>query len=311
MDHARVLQFLSDCQARGEDCVLVTVCAVEGSSMRDPGTIMGVASDGSFAGSLSGGCIENAVVAEAIDALKADAPRVVRFGAGSPYLDIKLPCGGGLDVHFQPRIAPGVVQACLQSHANREPFSLEIAGGVEHLPAWKPLHFDGAKGVFGHWPTPLLQIIGHGAGVGALAGLARTMGCDVRVLSPDLRIIEALGNDRIPATRLERSDQTDALASDAWTATVFLFHDHDWEIELMLRAFELPHFYLGAMGGRKAHSQRCDALAARGATPEQLTAIRAPIGLFHSSRDPQTLALSTLAEVIRTYQGADFEAALG
>lgn len=62
--------------------------------MRNPGTIMGVAQDGSFAGSLSGGCIENAVVAEALEALKEDAPRMVRFGAGSPYLDIKLPCGG-------------------------------------------------------------------------------------------------------------------------------------------------------------------------------------------------------------------------
>lgn len=279
--------------------------------MRDPGTIMGVASDGSFAGSLSGGCIENAVVAEAIDALKADAPRLVRFGAGSPYLDIKLPCGGGLDVHFQPRIAASVVQACLQSHARREPFSLVIADGVEHSPDWKPSHFDGAKGAFGHWPTPLLQIIGHGAGVGALASLARVMGCDVRVLTPDLRIIESLENEGIPSVRLERSDQTDALASDPWTATVFLFHDHDWEIELMLRAFELPHFYLGAMGGRKAHAQRCEALAARGAAPEQVSAIRAPIGLFHSSRDPQTLALSTLAQVIRAYQDADYVAQTG
>ena len=70
--------------------------------MRNPGTMMGVAQDGSFEGSLSGGCIENAVVAEALDTLKAGAPRVVRFGAGSPYLDITLPCGGGLDLLLAP-----------------------------------------------------------------------------------------------------------------------------------------------------------------------------------------------------------------
>ena len=70
--------------------------------MRNPGTIMGVAEDGSFAGSLSGGCIENAVVAEALEVLKKAKSRIVRFGAGSPYLDIRLPCGGGLDLLFQP-----------------------------------------------------------------------------------------------------------------------------------------------------------------------------------------------------------------
>lgn len=289
----------------------MTVCAVQGSSMRDPGTIMGVASDGSFAGSLSGGCIENAVVAEAIDALKADAPRLVRFGAGSPYLDIKLPCGGGLDVHFQPRIAASVIDACLHSIRERAPFSLLIADGAAHSPEWMAPDFNGVSGAFGYWPTPCLQIVGHGAGVEALSGLARTMGCDVKVFTPDLRIIEALHAADISAVRLERADQTEMLASDPWTATVFLFHDHDWEIELMLRAFDLPHFYLGAMGGRKAHAQRCEVLAARGATSEQLAAIHAPIGLFHSSRDPQTLALSTLAEVIRTYQDTDFEGQTG
>ena len=50
--------------------------------------------DGSFVGSLSGGCIENAVVAEACEALADGRGRIVRFGAGSPYLDIRLPCGG-------------------------------------------------------------------------------------------------------------------------------------------------------------------------------------------------------------------------
>ena len=102
MDNRRVFQFLNDCLTKGETAVLVTVIAVEGSSMRGPGTHMGVAVDGSFVGSLSGGCIENAVVAEALEALQAGEARTVRFGSGSRYIDIKLPCGGGLDIHFLP-----------------------------------------------------------------------------------------------------------------------------------------------------------------------------------------------------------------
>ena len=56
---------------------------------------------------------------------------------------------------------------------------------------------------------------------------------------------------------------------------------------------------------------RTEAVLAKGVIQKMIDTIRAPIGVFHSSRDPQTLALSTLAEVIRAYQDTDFEAALG
>ncbi|MEM7690109.1 MAG: XdhC family protein [Pseudomonadota bacterium] len=294
---------------RAVPCVLVTVCAVEGSSMRNPGTIMGVAQDGSFAGSLSGGCIENAVVAEALDALKAGAPKMVRFGAGSPYLDIKLPCGGGLDLHFAPLTEGNFVQSCLASQNAREPFAIAVAPeGATHRKQDMEDRFDArsGKGVFGQWPVPLVQIIGHGAAVEALSKLAAAMGCDTRALTPDERTMEALTTQGYAPVLLKRRTQTDLLHSDPWTAFVFLFHDHDWEVDLMQRALELPHFYLGAMGGRKAHAMRHRALIAKGVALDTINEIRAPIGVFHSSRDPDTLALSTMAEIIRTYQECQF-----
>lgn len=294
--------------------MLVTVCAVEGSSMRNPGTLMGVAEDGSFAGSLSGGCIENAVVAEALDVLSKGRARIVRFGAGSKYLDIKLPCGGGLDLHFCPLFEDGFATACLASWETRTPFSIEVGpDGVKHMPKRQSPHFDLAtgEGAFGYWPDPRLQIVGHGAGVEALAKLARTLGCWTDVLTPDERIIASLKERRIGTRRLERTDQTDLLASDPWTATIFLFHDHDWEIELIESALAMPHFYIGAMGGRRAHAFRSEALLTRGVSEDRIATIHAPVGLFHSSRDPQTLALSTLGEVIRAYEQADFEAMIG
>ncbi|MEM6859013.1 MAG: XdhC family protein [Pseudomonadota bacterium] len=315
MDLHKVLLFLEERRRKGEPAVLVSVCAVEGSSMRNPGTIMGVAADGSFEGSLSGGCIENAVVAEALDALKAGQPRVVRFGAGSPYLDIKLPCGGGLDLHFCPlNHDREVLGLALGRIRGRTPFSIRVGpDGEELVEGWYAPQFDADQevGVFGHWPAPQLRIIGHGAGVESLARLGGMMGCVVRVLTPDERIIATLQKDRIGADLLKRRTQTDLIESDPWSAFVFLFHDHDWEIELMERALELPHFYLGAMGGRKAHAMRSEALLARGVPQEKIDTVRAPIGVFHSSRDPDTLALSTLAEVIRAYQDTGFEIALG
>ncbi len=316
MDLPQVIRFLSAAQAASKRTVLVTVCGVEGSSMRNPGTIMGVAEDGTFAGSLSGGCIENAVVSEALDVLGEGTPRLVRFGAGSPYLDIKLPCGGGLDVAFHAIDAAqkdgSFVEECLASIEARAPFSIASGpSGAAHIPEWRGASFDPATNAatFGHYPGPHLQIIGHGAAVEQLANMAQTFGCTANVLTPDTRLIEQLAARGISAERLDRTNQTELLKSDAWSAFVFLFHDHDWEIELMERALAMPHFYLGAMGGRRAHAFRSEALAARGITQDQLGSIHAPIGLFHSSRDPHTLALSTLGEVIRTYEETSWDAA--
>ena len=310
MDLPRTLHFLSAAQAAAKRTVLVTVCGVEGSSMRNPGTVMGVAEDGTYAGSLSGGCIENAVVAEALHVLGEGKPRLVRFGAGSPYLDIKLPCGGGLDVAFHEIDDAGFVAKCLGSIEARDPFAIAIdRGGPRHLSGWREAQFDPAipSATFGHYPGPHLQIIGHGASVEQLAGLAQTFGCTVNVLTPDTRLIGRLAARGIAAQRLDRTNQTGLLKSDPWTASVFLFHDHDWEIDLMEAALSMPRFYIGAMGGRRAHAFRSEALAARGVSPDQLAAIHAPIGLFHSSRDPHTLALSTLSEVIRTYEEVSWD----
>lgn len=290
----------------GQGCVLVTVLAVEGSSMRNPGTHMGVAQDGSFAGSLSGGCIENAVVGEALEALEAGAPRVVRFGAGSPYVDIKLPCGGGLDIHFQPLADGEMVGQVCAAIAARKPFAISVNEEARFHAGWRE-----GEGVFGHWPELRLLIVGHGAGVEALAKLARAMELASHVLTPDPRILGNLAGQGLATTKLEKTGDTHLLASDAWTAIVFLFHDHDWEVQLMARALELPHCYLGAMGSRKAHAARCEALAKAGVSAGAIASIKAPLGLFHSSRDPETLALSALGEIVRSYQAADFEAALG
>ena len=302
MDQGRVFRFLQRQQSAGQRCVLVTVLSVEGSSMRNPGTHMGVAEDGSFAGSLSGGCIENAVVAEALDTLEEGAPREVRFGAGSPYVDIKLPCGGGLDIHFQPLEGPILVDACVEATNARQPFSIAIGeAGASFREGW-----HSGERIFVHWPQPRLLIVGHGAGVEALAKLAQAMELESHALTPDPRILKALAAQGLSATEIERTTDTHLLQSDPWTAITFLFHDHHWEVQLMARALELPHFYLGAMGSRKAHAARCDALAARGISAEAIASINAPIGLFHSSRDPETLALSALGEIIQAYQQADF-----
>lgn len=282
--------------------------------MRNPGTLMGVCDDGTFAGSLSGGCIENAVVAEALAALEEGASRIVRFGAGSRYLDVRLPCGGGLDIHFQPLSDGKFIQRCRAALGARKPFSIKIGSGdPECLPVQQEDQFDRAQGmaIFAYHPSVRLLIIGHGAVVEALAILGHAIGCEIEVLTPDSRVEHRLELRSVSVTRLEKIAEVHLMQSDAWTAIIFLFHDHDWELAMMRHALSLPHFYLGAMGGHRAHTERCNALRASGATEREIASICAPIGLFHSSRDPQTLALSTLAEVINKCQERKFGPAIG
>ena len=178
---------------------------------------------------------------------------------------------------------------------------------------WHPAPFDPATstGAYGNWPAAWLVLVGHGEGIAALARLALTLGLEVDALSPDERALAALRDLGLTPRQLERTSDTHLLASDPWTAIAFLFHDHDWESALLQRALALPHFYVGAMGGRRAHAARCAALSALGVSAAAIATIRAPIGLFHSSRDPDTLALSTLAEIVRAYQAADFGGAHG
>ena len=205
MDQRPIFRFLAEQIAAGQRCVLVTVLAVEGSAMRNPGAHMAVCEDGSFVGSLSGGCIENAVVAEACEALKAGAARIVRFGAGSSYLDIRLPCGGGLDIHFQPLADGRLAADCLGAIMARRPYTVSIGQhGAACQAGWNPAPFDPATGSarFGHFPQARLMLVGHGEGLSALTLLARSMALDVAVLTPDERALDRLQGLGFPVMRL-------------------------------------------------------------------------------------------------------------
>lgn len=274
--------------------------------MRNPGAHMAVSTDGSYVGSLSGGCIEKAVVTEALDGLKAGKSRIVRFGEGSPYLDIKLPCGGGLDVHFMPLFNDAVSALCAQSVNARKPFSISLPTGEGAAQFGENGSHSGVTRenrniIVSHEPNPKILIIGHGAVTSSLARLSREMSFDLQILTSDELLKEELESASFDACFLKTPTETSAIQTDIWTAIIFLFHDHDWEGKLMAFALDQPHFYLGAMGGRTAHKNRKVTLKGLGVGANKIESIRAPIGLFHSSRDPDTLALSALAEITQAF----------
>ncbi|WP_162854666.1 XdhC family protein [Sphingobium estronivorans] len=290
---------------------LVTLVTALGSSVRAPGAHMAVCEDGRYVGSFSGGCIERAVAAEAVEAIRLAEPRLVRFGQGSSYIDIRLPCGGGVDLHFQPWDFPELDDRVEAALTRREPFGLDLfldGSAPAFIAGYQPTVWDMERRVVhtGHWPRPRLLIVGHGAAVARLADQGRAWGAEIAVRTPDADLVCSLRRDGHKADRLEKTSDVDLIQSDAWTAIIFLFHDHDWERFLLADALNKPHFFVGAMGSRRAHKVRVESLLNIGVDQDRIDTIQAPIGLFHSARDPSTLAVSVLAQVADAYRRAHF-----
>jgi xanthine dehydrogenase accessory factor len=146
------------------------------------------------------------------------------------------------------------------------------------------------------------MILGQGPEAMMLAQLGCAFGAGITMLSPDDRTLafaEGLGVSNLPLTTPSVLTE---FFTDPWSAVVFLFHDHVWEPVLMERALSQPAFFIGAMGSRRTHAQRLDLLRDKGVRQEALERIVSPLGLIPSARDPATLALSALSQVVDAYQ---------
>lgn len=278
-----ILRFLLDAARVGTEGVLITLTGITGAASRGIGTQMAVLEDGRHLGSFSGGCIEGAVIAEARDALASGKPRTVRFGSGSPYIDIRLPCGGGMDLAFSPRPEPALLAGVLAALERREPAQLRIDGQL----------------IRDYVPPLRLIALGHGEDLVALTRLAGAFGIDVLTFAPEGDIhARAAGGIAQLTTRHALPEFT----SDPWSAFVFLFHDADWEEVLLPHALAQPAFYHGAVGSARTHRARIAALRAAAVPQDHIDRLRGSIGLIPATRDPATLALSILSELVQDYQ---------
>jgi len=302
---ADILRFILDRIDEGLGTALVTLTGIEQGSSRGIGSQMAVAEDGRYAGSFSGGCIEAAVVSEALGTLRDDRAKLVRFGVDSPYLDIRLPCGGGVDLFFNPYPDRQVVAGALARIDGREPAAVRISEqGVRLIDAAAEKVASGWRGEeYDIHYAPALRIVGIGQGEDLMAfvRLAHRFGADVTALSPDAPALRLLAGEGVETVELVSRTVLPVIRSDAWTAIVFLFHERDWEEVLLPEALRLPAFYFGAVGSRRTHEGRLELLRAAQLPEEMCRALRGPVGLIPATRDPATLALSILAEIAGEY----------
>lgn len=303
--HLDVLLYLQDAMERGERTALIVLTAVDGGAARGVGTLMGVSEAGHWCGSLSGGCTEAAIAGEARRVIESGKAEELRIGSGSPLIDIRLPCGSGIDLLILPEPDSKAIGEAIALLRQRNPVRLitDLSGSLGVRIA-APGDKTGQSGdVFSLRIDPPLRMViaGHGEEVLALMRQVRAWGAEVLVLTPD----EHLAGE--PDTVLLKSQTSNFDPElDPWSALVLLFHDHDWEVPFLARALPQDSLWIGAMGSRATHQRRLAALADAG-VPECLFAkIHGPIGLIPSARDPETLALSVLAEVVSAYKQRGF-----
>lgn len=295
-----IFRFLLDAAARGERAALATITDIDGPSPRSVGTHMAIAEGGTSLGSFSGGCTEAAVVGEAQRALAKGCGGIVRFGTGSPLIDIRLPCGGAVDFLLSPDPSVKVVRAAFDRLATRRPVALELdRNGTIHLaaPTGTPTGWRDDRFLVRHEPNLQIIVFGDGAEAYALARLAAAYGADVLVIAdvaevarraaPILKTLPLAG---FPAPR--------GVEVDGATAIVFLLHEHERETDLLIWALEQPSFFIGAMGSMSTHRTRLQALKDRGVTDADCDRVIGPVGLIAAARDPDTLALSILSQIV-------------
>lgn len=293
-----VLSKLAHWQADELPCALVIVTGTEGGAVRAPGALLAV-SDQASLGYISGGCIDADVILQARQALASKEARALRYGAGSPFVDLPLPCGGAIDVLIVPNPAPNVVLELSETLSRRSDTVMEVSpNGIISI-CHDPALYSSAALRFRYTPKMRLRIAGRGADALALGKIADASGIETRLqLLDEADLFEARNAGLTQIDQLSTVSDLPEVDDDAWTAFVLLFHDRDLEIPLLVQALAGSAFYIGAVGSRKTHQIRCEALREAGCAESEIDRIHGPIGLVPSLRDASAIALSTLAEII-------------
>jgi len=308
---------------------LATVVSTWGSAPVPVGGQLVVAPDERFQGSVSGGCVEGDVIAEAADVMASGRPRMLEFGVTEETAwRAGLPCGGKIKVLLEPLARArdiGHLDRVLAARRARRALAVttnvvtgtrQVFGlGADAMPpevaasltSGESRLAETAEGhVFVQALLPSVRVVIAGAtNIGqVLAGLARQVGYDVIVVDPRTAFLtEERFGDTHSLTDWPEASFT-SLGLDARTAVVALTHAAHIDDEALSTALRSPCLYVGALGSRRTHAMRLARLKAAGFDDEALSRIQAPVGLAIGAKSPAEIAVSILAEIIKVARGA-------
>lgn len=301
----------------GEDVVIATVVKVQGSAPRPVGARLAVNRDGDMAGSVSGGCVESAVVIAALEVMDAGVGRMEHFGISDEMAwDVGLSCGGMIDVWIEPLKADAPIDEARARQKAGELVALvtPVRESGQHQVLtdflWEHsglVELDGTEVFVEIFPT-VKQLVIFGAVHTAqpLSRYAQDLGFDVVIV--DAR--KALATqDRFPNVERILTVWPDAayeqltITDSTWIA--ILSHDPKFDEPAILGALKTNAAYIGTVGSRKTNEDRRQRLREAGVSEEQLARLHGPIGLNIGGKTPEEMAISILAEMIAIEHGRD------
>jgi xanthine dehydrogenase accessory factor len=294
----------------GQRVALVTVIRTWGSSPRPPGSLLAMNGAGRFAGSVSGGCVEDALVERFRNGeLAGQPPTMVDFGVDRQQASrMGLPCGGRLEVLVEELDNPESIGNLLRHLQNGQLVSRRVdlaSGRVSLLEDEAVIEFQvsetGLIKTFG--PAWQLLLIGDGQLARHLASMAREL--DYRVTICDPR--EAFEAAALPAGVRQSREMPDeavqGVADQARTAIVTLAHDPRQDDLALSAALDSQAFYIGALGSARTAKTRRERLRSLGFSTQQIARIHGPAGLYIGSKRPAEIAVSILAEITAIRNG--------
>lgn len=298
---------LMDVRATNAACAIATLVETSGPAPREIGAQMLITADEHW-GYLSGGCIEADVARHGREVMASAEPRLLRYGEGSPWIDIQLACGTGITVLVEPVSGDDpAVAALLDAYAARTPVLWSSDGSTRRAAyqssnlatAELPPLWDGTRYARLCEPVLRLVLIGEDATALASAALAQQSGIEVVLITPNGPEQPPFGG--IGYHRNDAADALDAIRPDRWTAVAVMSHDREDDERALARALKSDAFYVGAIGARARLAMRQERLRDHGVSEDRLAQLHAPIGLQGFGKAPRDIALSLVADVARDF----------
>jgi len=315
----RVLGDVLAWRQAGRRVTLVTVVETWGSAPRPPGALLAVREDGVVSGSVSGGCVEDDLIAR-IKAGEYDSlsqPSMVAYGVSKEEAArFGLPCGGTLRLVQEPVTDVGWIQEVLQRTSSHQLVArtLTLSTGQVRLrdaSRTDAMQFDGTTLTTLFGPLWRLLLIGAGQLSQAVAHMARLLDFEVLVCDPREEYAATLGLEGVTRVLGMPDDVVKELAPDSHTAIVALTHDPKLDDMALMEALNSPAFYVGALGSQRNQETRKKRLMEHfDLTPDAVARLHGPVGLRIGAKTPAEIAVSIVAEIVQIKNAAPAHAAV-
>lgn len=310
----QVLRSARDWVKDGRRVVMATIIKTWGSAPRPIGALTAIRDDGMVVGSVSGGCIEDDMIALVKSGeLAKDKPETTRYGITADEAKrFGLPCGGTLELVLEPLSKDSGLDELLSRVERHELVLRRLDMETGHAtigPAKSTdqLAFDGATLSTVHGPRWRLLIIGAGQLSIYLAQMAQALDYQVTLCDPREEYAEGWN---VPGAELKRGMPDDVVTEsnlDGHCAVVTLTHDPKLDDMALLEALKSPAFYVGAIGSRKNNDARRQRLADFDLSQEEIGRLHGPVGLKIGSKTPPEIAIAILAEMTAIRNGVKIQ----